>query len=417
MKIIHSLFLVIILFPTLLFGQVFTIDGSISDRKTKRPLAYANIQVLNTSLGTSSNVDGKYLLRLKKGNYKLVASYIGYKSDTTSLHVNMDIPINFKLSYTPVRLEEVTVLPKENPALAIIKRVIETKHRRNQKLNSYKFKAYTKGVVKTTQDISAGSNSVGLGISIKDTAELKITGILENESHGFFKKPNDYKEEIVAQKQSANFPSTINMLTGGRVIQNFYSDDIQFFGRGLVSPIADNALDYYYFYIKDTLAIDNQTVFQIHFEPDYKSDPGFIGALFITDNTFDLIKLDVQLNDAANPGGIFSRVNIIQQYLPYADDIYMPIDYRLFISGNILGMAKFAFDIESVLYDYNINLKIDDDYFDMVVLKIQPEANKMDSSFWSNNQKIPNSLDEINAYKRIDSTEAIPKTFGDRFSW
>ncbi len=405
------------LLQSILLGQLFSIDGTIIDRNTIRPLGFANVQVLNSSLGTSSNIDGKYILRLKKGEYKLVASFIGYKSDTISLHVNMDLPINFKLIRTSVKLDEVTILPSENPALKIIRETIKTKKRRNKKLNSYQFNAFTKGIIKTTQDISASSNSVGLGIGIKDTAELKITGILENESIGFFQKPNNYKEEIVAQKQSANFPSTINMLTGGRVIQNFYSDDIQFFGRELLSPIADNALDYYYYFIRDTLAIDNQTVFHIQFEPDYESDPGFRGNLFITDNTFNLIKLDVQLNDAANPGGIFSRVNIIQQYLSYSDSIYMPIDYRLFISGNILGMAKFAFDIESILYDYNINLEIDNDYFDMVVLKILPEADKMDSTYWSRNQKIPNSLEEIKAYKRIDSTEAIPKTFWDRFSW
>lgn len=416
-KTIIPYFLVLLLSPTILFGQLFSINGTITDRRSKIPLGFANIQVLSTSLGTSSNIDGKYVLRLKKGDYKLVASFIGYESDTISLHVNMNIPINFKLNRTSVKLDEITVLPSEDPALEIIRQTIKTKKRRNKKLNSYRFNAFTKGIIKTTQDISAGSNNVELSIGIKDTAKLKITGILENESIGYFQKPNNYKEEIVAQKQSANFPSTINMLTGGRVIQNFYSDNIQFFGRELISPIADNALDYYYYFIQDTLAIDNQTVFHIQFEPDYKSNPGFIGNLFITDNTFDLIKLDVQLNDAANPGGIFSRVNIIQQYLSYTDSIHMPIDYRLFVSGNILGMAKFAFNIESILYDYNINLEIDDDYFDMVVLKILPEANKMDSTYWSNNQKIPNSFEEIKAYKRIDSTEAIPKTFWDRFSW
>jgi len=405
------------LITTNLIAQQFAIEGTITDRFTNHPLAFANIQVMNTSLGTSSNSDGKYLLRLEKGSYKIVASYIGYKSDTISLSVNMNLPINFKLIHTSINLDEITVLPKENPANTIIKRAILAKNYRNEKLISYKFNAYTKGIIKSTKDISANSNSIGIGLGVKDTAELKITGILENESIGYFQKPNNYKEEIIAQKQSANFPSSINMLTGGRIIQNFYSDDIQFFGRELVSPIAENALEYYYYFIKDTLAIDNRNIFQIQFEPDYKSNPGFIGNLFITDSTFNLIKLDVNLNDAANPGGIFSRVNIIQQYLPYANSIYMPIDYRLFVIGNILGMAKFAFDIESVLYDYKINPKIDDNYFDMVVLKILPEAGKMDSSYWQNNQKIPNSLEEIEAYKRIDSVEAIPKTFADNFSW
>jgi len=53
----------------------------------------------------------------------------------------------------------------------------------------------------------------------------------------------------------------------------------------------------------------------------------------------------------------------------------------------------------------------------MAILKILPEASKMNSSYWQSNQKIPNTLEEILAYKRIDSLEAIPKTFTDNFSW
>lgn len=415
-KYITTIVLFILLQLTL-YGQGYTITGTITDRENKRPLSFANIKVDSSNTGTSANVDGTYVLKLKKGNYKLIASYIGYKSDTVYLSVNMNIPINFKLLRTSIKLDEVTVLPTENPALEIIRRAIKTKNIRNKKLNSYEFNAYTKGIIKTTSDISASSNGVGTGLSIKDTAALKITGIIENESKGYFNKPDRYKEEITAQKQSANFPSSINLLTGGRIIQNFYSDDIEFFGRPILSPIADDALDFYYYKILDTIAYNNIPVFKIHFEPYDKSDPGFYGTLFITDSAFNLIKVDVNLNDAANPGGIFDRVNIIQQYLAYDENIYMPIDYRLFVKGNVLGMAKFGFEVNSVLYDYKINNKIDDDFFDMVVLKVMPEADKKDSTFWKLNQKIPNTLEEIEAYKRIDSVEAVPRTFWNRLSW
>jgi len=131
------------------------------------------------------------VLKLEKGNYKLIASFIGYKSDTMNLNVNMDIPISFKLQRTSIKLDEVTVLPTENPALEIIRRTIKTKNLRNEKLNAYEFNAYTKGIIKTTSDISASSSNVNLSIGIKDTADLKITGIFENESIGYFKKPGE----------------------------------------------------------------------------------------------------------------------------------------------------------------------------------------------------------------------------------
>ena len=75
----------------------------------------------------------------------------------------------------------------------------------------YSFKAYTKGLIKTTQDISLKRNRASASIGSKDTSALKITGIIENESKGYFKKPNKYKDEIIARKQSANTSSQINV--------------------------------------------------------------------------------------------------------------------------------------------------------------------------------------------------------------
>ena len=115
-----------------------------------------------------------------------------------------------------IELPEIVVRPGENPALEIIRKAIAEKNKRKSKIKSYEFEAYTKGLLLTQHDITAGRSSVTVGISA-DTSELKITGILENQSKGFFKSPDDYKEEIIARKQSSNFPPTLNVFTGGRI--------------------------------------------------------------------------------------------------------------------------------------------------------------------------------------------------------
>lgn len=411
------LLLFVIAFSSQTFSQQFILKGTVTDKTTSSPLIYATIRISNASMGTTSNTEGNYVLRLKPGNYKLVTSFIGYKSDTINVNLNSDQAINFSLTPSSIHFAEMTVLPGVNPALEIIRRAINSKHERDNKLNSYDFHAYTKGLIKTTKDFSSRNNSVTLSIGGKDTAKLKITGIIENESKGYFKKPNYYKDEIIARKQSSNTPSSINILTGGRIIQNFYSDDIQFLGRPLPSPISDDALNYYYYWIEDTLALDKHNIFQIHVEPIKKSDPGFIGKIFVADNIFSLIKIDVDLNSAANPGNIFDRVNIIQQFSPFDQDIYMPVDYRVFAEGNVLGIVKFGFELNTVFNDYRINSIISDDFFGMAIVKIMPDADKKDSTYWKSTQTIPNSLDEIKAYQRIDSLEAIPKTFWDNFSF
>ena len=260
------------------------------------------------------------------------------------------------------------------------------------------------------------NSGASLGVGINDTIPLKITGILENQSKGYYKKPNDYKEIIIARKQSANFPSSVNMLTGGRLIQNFYENNVDFFGRPLPGPLSDNALSYYYFNLEKRITMDNRIVYQIYMSPDNNSDPGFSGRLFITDSTFDLIKVEMQLNRSANTGGLFDTISIFQQFSGYQDDIYMPVDYRLVVGSNLLGLAKIGFELNTILYDYKINPEIKDDFFNKAIITVVPDADKKDSSFWSGIQNIPNTSEEQTAYKRIDSVESVPRKFLDNFS-
>ncbi|MDQ7818167.1 MAG: DUF5686 family protein [Melioribacteraceae bacterium] len=408
--------LLIFFICSITIAQQFSVKGNISDGATGESLSFANIRIGGTTIGTAANLEGNFEIKLKPGNYFVITSFIGYKSDTVRIQLEENKSISVMLEPIPVKLPEVTVLPGENPANEIIRRAIAAKIKREKKINSYIFKAYTKGLVKTTKDITTTDRSVGISIGTKDTGALKITGIIENESIGYFKKPDNYKDEIIARKQSANTPSTINILTGGRLLQNFYTNDIQFFNRPLVGPISDDALEYYYYIIEDTLAMDDKNVFQVFFEPIDKADPGFYGKLFIADGSFDLIKLDVNLNKAANPGGLFSVINIFQQFVPFDNNIVMPIDYRVFVEGNFLGIAKFGFELNTVFYNYEINSQIDDDYFDMVIIKVMPDADKKDSTFWRSTQTIPNTLAEVDAYRRIDSLESIPRNFWDDFS-
>jgi hypothetical protein len=414
MKFFISIFLLLIINAT--YAQKYIIKGKVTDAGTSQPLSFANIRIDKSTLGTAASIEGAFELRLDQGNYKIIASVLGYKSDTLSVNLNSNVSKDFALEQISIRLSEVTVLPGINPALEIIRRAIISKHERNEKLESYVFNAFTKGLVKTTQDFRSSGGSASISIGTRDTGALKITGIIENESRGYFKKPNQYKDEIIARKQTANTPSSINILTGGRLLQNFYTDDIQFFDRPLLSPIADDALDFYYYIIEDTLAIDNRNIFQISFEPINPLDAGFWGKVFIADSSFTLVKLDLHLTDAANPGRLFNKINILQQFSSYDHNIPMPIDYRIFVEGNFLGLAKFGFELNSIFYDYQINPNLDDNIFGRLVIKVMPDADKKDSTYWKTTQTIPNSMEELFSYKRIDSLEAVPRSMADNFS-
>lgn len=400
-----------------LCAQQFTIKGRVIDNETLQALSFTNIRVAGTNLGTSSNINGEYELKLSAGSYALIASFIGYYSDTLKIEVANDLSeINFRLRQTEIDLPEVIVSPGINPALEIIRKAIEKKNIRNEQLQNYEVEAYTKGIIRTTEDISATNNSIGVGLGGNDSTELIISGILENHSRNFYKQPDQFKSIILARKQSANFPPSINTLTGGRLIQSFYENDINFLGRDLPGPISDNALNYYYFRIEKVTAQNNKKIYQIHIEPDNSADPGFVGKIFIADSTFDLVKIDLLLNRAANTGGLFDTVNIYQQFDEYAG-IYLPVDYRLFVKANLLGLLRIGFELNTILFNYKINQELPQNIFNKAIVTVIPGADGKDSTYWQLTPTIPNTIEEQVAYKRIDSLENIPKIFWDDFSF
>ena len=411
-----KILLLLIIISSIISAQELVIRGNIIDKSTGEELSYANVLDKISGKGTSSNINGEFILKIPKGENLIVASFIGYISDTIT--VNDDSKLyQFELQPSTLKLEQVTVFPGENPALAIIRKAIETKKTRKEKIKDYSFTAFTKGIIRTDADMTPGNNSVAIGVGGNRTDSVKIDGIVENVSKGFFKAPDSYKEEILAQKQTENFPSSINVLTGNRIVQSFYNDDIKFFGRPMIAPLEDAALDYYFFDLRDTLAIDDKNVFKIYIEPYDTIDPGFKGDIYISDKDFALLKIDVVLNDAANFEGIFNKVSIFQQFVSTKSDIYMPVDYRLFVEGGFMGLINFGFEINTIMYDYEINTDIKSDFFDWTIIKVRPGAADVDSLYWKNVQSLPYTNEEVSAYKRIDSVESVKPTFWERFSF
>lgn len=417
MNFVFSLLLSSITFSVFSYSQLISLNGKVVNAETNEPLVYANIRVLNVNAGTSTNKEGNFQLKLREGKYDIVASYMGFISDTISgnIHTRMK-NIVFKLIPSTINLAEVLVLPEENPANEIIRNAIKRRIFRESLINDYQFNVSTKGVIRSEQDLNLSSNSVSVGSSSSDTAELKITAILENKSIGFFKKPDTYKEIIIARKQTANFPAAINTLTGGRIIQNFNTTDLRFFNRRMIGPLSDNSLNYYSFQLIDTASIDNQNVYKIFMTPIDSNSPGFFGDVYFNPNSFDLLKVDLMINKAANLGGFFDTVQIYQQFFPFQQNIYMPVDYHLLIKANFLGLAKFGFELNSSMSEYSINNGLTDEFFDNAILTVTTEADKRDSTYWDMTQRISNTQEELEAYSRIDSVNKIPRTFWDRYS-
>ena len=72
-------------------AQQGTVAGTITDGEFVEPMAFANVLVKDTTIGTTSDFDGKYELNLDPGSYTLVFSFVGYDTQEIS---NIEVKAN-----------------------------------------------------------------------------------------------------------------------------------------------------------------------------------------------------------------------------------------------------------------------------------------------------------------------------------
>lgn len=97
------------LLPVLATAQ-FSVSGKITNQQTGEALSGATISLVNTSIKVIADTAGRYRIdNLKKNNYTLKVSYIGYQSITKNVAISADAVINLTLSNSTLLTEEVTV--------------------------------------------------------------------------------------------------------------------------------------------------------------------------------------------------------------------------------------------------------------------------------------------------------------------
>ena len=125
---------VLIYFYTLLFSQSFTVKGIVKDKKTQKSLIGANVFIVGSSIGTSTDTDGKYRLsNVQLGSYKLKASYIGYQEVEVDITVTSteNITQDFELSYVSLEGEAIEVTAQAKGQIDAINKQIKAKSIKN----------------------------------------------------------------------------------------------------------------------------------------------------------------------------------------------------------------------------------------------------------------------------------------------
>lgn len=401
----------------------FKVKGKILDWSTGKGISYAIVRDPDGTKATTANFEGFYEISLHPGRNIFICSSIGYDSDTVS--VDTGTIKNFTCIYLtphPVLRKMISDSLKTYSAYDLIMRAITAKKKMFSNLKNYEFIAHSRCVIRENNGVGFGTGSIiiydgtfkesiNLISNIWETKPMRINGINEYSSRGFFYSPSSFREVIEGQKSHSRLPSALNSLLGTSRIQNLCADELIYYNRPFPGPVSSGALNYYKYFFEDTLMMDNQKIFKIYFEPVDKNDPGLTGHLYIAAGSSRILKFEAVLNQNANVGNQFENVSVIQQFIPCSNDIYLPLDYRMDITSNYIGILKTEYELSSLLGNYKINSDTNGNSPVKSIQAIMPEKGRVDSVFRANQETVPLTEEETKAYGRIDSIQSWSRGF------
>ncbi len=376
-----------------LVGQSFVVTGTVRDAVTREPLAAATIRIAGTPRGTITNAAGEFLLSLDSDSALLRISYVGYRTDSAAVASPQPEPLTILLHPVPIRMAEV-VVTGEDPAMGIMRKVIAGKKRWTEGLQSYRFDAFTRQVIR------------------RDTAIAQIT---ESYTTGYWQAGDTLREVIRQRRQTENVPVDRNFASVGGIV-NMYDDDIKLAGYTFVGPTSVEAFDYYDFRLEGTRLRDDREVFLIKLEPRSRSTPLFRGTIGVIDDDYALVDVSVTPNEAV----VFPLVRSLdlryaQQFQKFESRYWLPIDIRILAQLEIgipgLKFPRIGIEASSSMYEYRVNLPLPDSVAKQPRRLVLKEADQLDSLFWSEHQVLPLTSEERTAYSTLDSSQTLQKQF------
>jgi hypothetical protein len=431
MKFVHTFCLFILSFS--LLAQETIVSGKVTDAGSGDPIPFVNVVFKGTTVGATTDFDGRFTVRLLGKSDSLIASYIGYISKSKRVKIGIKQVINFQLSEAVTNLQEVVVKAGENPAFPILRKVIDNKDKNDKrKLTGYEYDTYSKMELdldhitekfrekKVMKKIAQVLDSVQR-IAGEDGKPILPLFITESVSKIYYRTDPTLKKEMILKSKISGVGvtdgSTLTQLIGSSLQEyNFYQNWLGILRKEFVSPIADGWRLYYKYDLMDSMMVGDDFCYKIDFYPQSPEQLAFTGTMWITRKEYAIKQIDASVGNQADVNFI-DRIRIQQELKATEEGPWLPVKNRVLIdigelTPNSAGMiAKFYTSNKNFVvgkpqpigfYERNIEVKEDARMYE-------------EEKYWDTLRHEPLSAVEKNVYKMIDTLKNIPivKTYTD----
>ena len=404
-------------------AQKTEITGKITEKETGNPIPYANIVFTGTYIGTMSDINGNFSLNTAKPTATIEVSAIGYVKQVFPVKINQKNVFNVELAEEVVTLHEIKILPGENPANILFRKIITHKDENNPaNFPSWQSRIYAK----TEIDIKNVNGSLrnkkllsqfdfvfdyidSLEIEGKTFLPVFFNETVSNYYHD--KESGKDREEIFANQASGMTVDMFSQFTGKMYESvNIYDNYIMVSDMGLVSPINNLGLQFYRYYLLDSVVVDNRKIYEMSFRPKLPQEPVFKGKFWVEDQSFAITRLEVQLSEKAN----VNFINNLQYSVNFqkSGETWVPRDEAMIVDIDI-QKKKDSEKIGIMARKTNV---YEDFHFGPVTsivetfkepITVLDDAMKKDEQYWTNIRPVELQTREANIYQMVDSIKNV----------
>ncbi|MCY1722754.1 DUF5686 family protein [Prolixibacteraceae bacterium Z1-6] len=282
------------------------VSGRVRDKNTREPIPFVNVWVKGTTHGTMTNVDGQFILSATL-NDTISFSAVGYFKEQIVVDRNTANPVEVYMETEVLKISEVTVRPEESRAKVLMRQVQKHKKENRQKVLSYEdYKTFARTSVYVAIDSASRVNRIIENmneVTMKiEGQELRFSPIYISELGNNVK---NRKDSVVYNRRDGIFPK-LNQTIESQILLNvvvdldFYKDQINILGRGIVSPLAGSARLSYDFYLNDSIMIDSTWYYSFSFTPKNKFNALFTGRFTVESENFALTDIYAYVQEEAN---------------------------------------------------------------------------------------------------------------------
>ena len=401
---VRYLLMVMVAFGTLNgLAQTTRVVGRVVDATTGEGLPFVNIAFVDSKIGTITDMDGGYALETYYATDSIRVSFVGYVPASFKVKREQDQRIDISLEPSSVQLGEFEVRPPdENPAFAILRRVIAHKPVNNrEKLEAYEYESYNKiefDLNNITEEFTQKKlfkpfDFIFDNIDSSDAKPYLPIFMTETLSERYYRQsPNTQREIIHGTRVSGLENESISQFMGDMYQNvNIYDNFLVIFGKNFVSPIADGGKGYYNYYLTDSAFVGKYWCYKLEFTPKRVQELAFKGEMWINDTTYAVRRIEAGIAEGANLNfvqGFWVR----QEYDQVEKEVWMLTRDELVVDLNLVrdagkpnkNQVQGFYGRRTASYrDFIINKARDEAFYaGMEQVVVLPDTNSDTEAYW-----------------------------------